>query len=55
MITIDFNQLDIHPNDKILDIGCGEGRHTLKAGQHNDTLCVGADFDLKNLIETKKK
>ena len=55
MLTIDFNRLDIHPGDRILDIGCGEGRHTIKACQHNDILCVGADFDLKNLIETHKK
>lgn len=55
MITIDFNRLDIHPNDRILDIGCGEGRHTIKACRYNDTLCVGADFGFKNLIETQKK
>jgi ubiquinone/menaquinone biosynthesis C-methylase UbiE len=55
MITIDFNQLEIHPNDRILDIGCGEGRHTIKACQQNKTLCVGADFGFNNLIETKKK
>ena len=55
MITIDFNQLDIHPDDRILDIGCGEGRHTIRACRQNKTMCVGADFGFKNLIETKKK
>jgi len=55
MITIDFNQLDIHPGDRILDIGCGEGRHTIKACQQSNTLCVGADFGFENLIETRKK
>ena len=55
MITIDFNRLDIHPDDRILDIGCGEGRHTIKACQYNGTMCVGADFGFKNLVETQKK
>jgi len=55
MITIDFRKLDILPDDRILDIGCGEGRHTIKACQQNGTICVGADFGFKNLIETKKK
>jgi len=55
MITIDFKKLDIHPDDRILDIGCGEGRHTIKACRQNKTMCVGADFGFKNLIETQKK
>jgi len=55
MITIDFNKLDIQPHDRILDIGCGEGRHTIKACQQNNSMCVGADFGFKNLVETKNK
>ncbi len=55
MLTIDFNRFDIYPKDKILDIGCGEGRHTIKACQQKDTICIGADFGFKNLIETRKK
>ncbi|MCP3873063.1 MAG: class I SAM-dependent methyltransferase [Desulfobacteraceae bacterium] len=55
MITIDFKKLNITPSDKILDIGCGEGRHTIKACQQKDTVCIGADFGFNNLVETKKK
>jgi SAM-dependent methyltransferase len=55
MITIDFKRLDILPDDRILDIGCGEGRHTIKACQQNRTRCIGADFGFKPLIETQKK
>ncbi len=55
MITIDFNRLDIRPNDRILDIGCGEGRHTIRAAQERDTICTGADFGFDNLIQTRDK
>ncbi|MCP4022147.1 MAG: class I SAM-dependent methyltransferase [Desulfobacteraceae bacterium] len=55
MITIDFNRLPIKKNARILDIGCGEGRHTIKACQENHTICTGADFGFENLITTKGK
>jgi len=55
VITIDFKKLDIRPNDRILDIGCGEGRHTIEACRQKDTLCTGADFGFQNLVETHKK
>lgn len=55
MITIDFDKLNVKPNDRILDIGCGEGRHTICACQRNETVCVGADFGYDNLVETRKK
>ena len=55
VITIDFNRLNLSPLDRILDIGCGEGRHTIRAGQYTETRCVGADFGFDNLVETQKK
>ena len=55
MLTIDFNRLNLGPGTRILDIGGGEGRHTIKACQQKDTLCVGADFGFENLLTTKKK
>ena len=55
VLTIDFDKLSIRPGDRILDIGCGEGRHTIEACRIKDTCCVGADFIFDNLIETRKK
>ncbi|MCK5837936.1 MAG: class I SAM-dependent methyltransferase [Desulfobacula sp.] len=55
MITIDFNRLFIHPHDRILDIGCGEGRHTIKAWVQKGTRCVGGSVGFENLVATKKK
>ncbi|MFH2092346.1 MAG: class I SAM-dependent methyltransferase [Pseudomonadota bacterium] len=55
MITIDFNRLKLDPLDRVLDIGCGEGRHTIKAAQQEQTRCVGADFGFDNLVLTQNK
>ncbi len=55
MLTIDFNKLEIEPDNSILDIGCGEGRHTIKACQQDQAFCVGADFGFENLVTTKGK
>ena len=55
MITIDFKRLDISPFDRILDIGCGEGRHIIRACQEKDTICTGGDFGFDNLVQTRDK
>jgi len=55
MITMDFNRLGIIPGNRILDIGCGEGRHTVKACQEPGTVCIGGDFGFDNLLTTRKK
>ena len=55
MLTIDFTQLCIGKGDRILDIGCGEGRHIIEAGRQKDSLCLGADYILDNLVKTREK
>lgn len=55
MLTFDFDRLNIQPGDRIIDIGCGEGRHTIKACQQQDTICVGADYGFDPLVETRNK
>jgi SAM-dependent methyltransferase len=55
MITIDFNRLEILPGERILDMGCGEGRHMVKACQMDPSLCLGADFVYDNLKTTRDK
>lgn len=55
MITADFNRLDIQPGAKILDIGCGEGRHTCAAYRLPDVTVVGADLDFSSLKTTQER
>jgi SAM-dependent methyltransferase len=52
---MDFNRLPIRPGDRILDMGCGEGRHMVRACQEKDTICTGADFGFDTLLFTRNK
>lgn len=55
MITIDFQRLNIFPGSKILDIGCGEGRHIAKAWEQPGNTCIGADRSHQDLIACRDK
>lgn len=55
MRTIDFSRFHLVPGDVFLDVGCGEGRHTVQACQVPDTICIAGDLDPDNLKQTKKK
>ena len=55
MITINFKNLGIQPDQKILDMGCGEGRHVARACQEKNIFCLGADLSFSDLIKTEEK
>lgn len=55
MITVDFRRLSIKPGDRILDIGCGSGRHTCAASRFENVVTIGADLRFDNAVETKKR
>lgn len=49
MLTVEFDLLDVQPGHRVLDLGCGAGRHTyaaLERGAH----VVGVDLD-RELLE----
>lgn len=55
MITVDFEKLGVRPGYRILDIGCGPGRHTCAAYSHKDVIAVGADLCFDDLKEAKER
>ena len=55
MITIRSEKLHLSPGNRILDIGCGDGRHTIMTAQQKKTVCVGADFGFDSLVRTQEK
>lgn len=55
MVTADFSRLKIKPGAKILDIGCGEGRHTCAAYRLKGVTVVGADLNFNSLVSAREK
>ncbi len=53
MLTVDFKRIEIKPGFRILDIGCGSGRHTGEVCRFQDVVAVGADLRLADLQEAE--
>lgn len=48
MLTVDFTKFPLLPGDRVLDLGCGAGRHAFEAYRRGARL-VAADLDQKEL------
>lgn len=56
MLTIDFKRLDIQPGDRLLDLGCGEGRHCINAYLLHDKIdVVGVDLSREDLATAHQR
>ena len=55
MITINLEQLRVSPGDRVLDMGCGEGRHTAAVCGRQGVWCVGSDKSFEDLDKTREK
>ncbi|MDF1590856.1 MAG: class I SAM-dependent methyltransferase [Desulfobacterales bacterium] len=55
MISIDVNRLRLAPGLRVLDIGCGSGRHTAAIARSKGIQVLGADINPADVIETKKR
>lgn len=55
MITVEFKRLSVKPGAKILDIGCGAGRHICEAFRIEGVTAVGADVSFDDMVEAREK
>jgi len=44
MITVDFSRLKVKPGARVLDVGCGSGRHTAAAYGLDRATAIGVDL-----------
>jgi SAM-dependent methyltransferase len=55
MITVDFDKLSVRPGTRILDIGCGPGRHTCAASRLKDVVVIGSDVSFDEAVEARNR
>ena len=55
MLTVDLHKLALAPGQVCLDVGCGEGRHTLAAYLLDGVLSLGVDLCERDLATAKAR
>ena len=55
MQTINFDKLNVKSSDLVLDIGCGEGRHSIGLYVDREIIAVGMDLSLKDMKIAKSR
>lgn len=53
--TVDFERLHLNAGMRVLDVGCGEGRHTLSAWLRAPVHAVGVDLSSKDLTTARSR
>jgi 2-polyprenyl-3-methyl-5-hydroxy-6-metoxy-1,4-benzoquinol methylase len=53
MLTVDFDYLHLKPGIRVLDAGCGTGRHLCEAFRSPGVDVVGIDMNLADLAKTR--
>lgn len=55
MQTVDFRHFPLDPGDRVLDLGCGEGRHVISAYLEARVESIGVDLSVSDLQTTREK
>ena len=55
MITVDFKRLSIKSGYKILDMGCGSGRHLCEAARRPGVMAIGSDLNYNDLTKARDR
>ena len=55
MQTVNFDKLHVNPGDLVLDIGCGEGRHSLGLYVDREVNAIGIDLSMEDLKIAKSR
>ncbi len=55
MITADLKRIGLQPGQRLLDIGCGSGRHTCEAYRLKGVVAVGADLNIADLKQARER
>jgi SAM-dependent methyltransferase len=55
MQTVDFGCMNLASGDRVLDLGCGEGRHAIGLYVHADVDAVGVDINPDDIETAREK
>jgi ubiquinone/menaquinone biosynthesis C-methylase UbiE len=55
VLTVDFRYFRLADGDRVLDLGCGEGRHVIAMYNAADVVAVGVDLSFKDLSTAGSK
>lgn len=55
MQTVDYRFFPLRPGDRVLDLGCGEGRHSIGTWLEGEVHSVGLDLSLEDLRTARQR
>jgi len=55
MLTINFRDFPLANGDRVLDLGCGEGRHVINVYLHGDVTAIGVDLSHRDLLTSRER